>query len=238
MKKNIIITGSASGIGLGISKYFEEKGHNVYGLDLDKNSEFRNSFQGDITNESFVKKVFEFIPGKIDALINNAAMQIEKPFFETSNEEWNRIFEVNVFGAFLVTKIFLPKIINNGSIVNISSVHSRATSQGMCAYVASKAALSGMTRSMALELGERGIRVNSIIPGAVDTPMLKKGLSRNQNPQEALLKLKKSSPLNKIGSTVEIAKMTEFLIDHELSGNITGSEFVCDSGVLAKLASE
>ncbi len=238
MKKNVIVTGSASGIGLEVVHYLKKNGYCVYGLDINKSEITENFFQGDISEQDFLTEVYSKINGPIDALINNAAIQIEKTFLETSTTEWKKVFEVNVFGTFLTSKIFVPKIKEFGSIVNISSVHSRATSIGMCAYVASKSAISGMTRAMALELGERNIRVNSIVPGAIDTPMLERGLKRNQNQKTALDILKKSSPLKKIGSPNDVAKLISFLIDPNLSGNITGSEFSCDSGILAKLASE
>jgi NAD(P)-dependent dehydrogenase (short-subunit alcohol dehydrogenase family) len=91
---------------------------------------------------------------------------------------------------------------------------------------------------MALELGERGIRVNSVCPGAINTEMLRKGLSRNSEPETALLALKSTSPLNKIGEPEDVAKVVGFLLDSNLSGNITGQEFIVDSGVLARLPSE
>jgi NAD(P)-dependent dehydrogenase (short-subunit alcohol dehydrogenase family) len=137
-----------------------------------------------------------------------------------------------------LTQFLSPFFNQNFSIINISSVHAHATSKNLSSYVATKGAVSALTRSMALELGGAGVRVNSICPGAIETEMLIQGLTRNADPDLAMNNLKKSSPLNKIGSGSDVAKLVSFLLDGELSGNITGQEFVIDSGVLARLASE
>lgn len=238
MLKNVLVTGTSSGIGQGIAKHLTQLGYQVFSIDQNTAEINKIFFQGDVSDESFLEKVCKKTPPNFCGLINCAAIQLEKKFYETSSTEWKRVFDVNVLGYFLVSKIFLSKLGFGASIINISSVHSKATSKGMCAYAASKSAISGMTRAMALELGEKNIRVNAIVPGAIDTPMLKRGLSRNDSMENSLKKLTNSSPLHKIGKTDDIAKLCAFLLDSELSGNITGSEFTCDSGVLAKLASE
>ena len=113
-----------------------------------------------------------------------------------------------------------------------------ATSEGLSSYAASKGGLVALTKSLCLELGRLGIRVNVILPGAIETPMLTKGLIRASSVADGMNKLKASSPLNKIGSAMDIAKLALFLADNNLSSNITGAEFVSDSGILSSLASE
>ncbi len=102
----------------------------------------------------------------------------------------------------------------------------------------SKAALSGLTRVLALELGNQGIRVNSILPGAIDTPMLWAGTSRSEDASRARDGLLRASPLGQIGKPEDIASLAGFLAEEGFAGNITGQEFVCDSGILARLSSE
>ena len=122
--------------------------------------------------------------------------------------------------------------------MNVSSVHSRATSNGLASYAASKGAVSALTRAMAIELGPRRIRVNSVLPGAIDTPMLERGLTRVGDPEMAKARLISGAILNQLGSPEDVAQLVMFLCNPALSGNITGQEFVCDSGVLCRLASE
>lgn len=236
-KKNIIITGSESGIGLACKKLFEAKGHRVFGLDIRSGAEYKVDVGSESDIKSFVAELMvENI--KIDGVINNAAIQMEKGFFEHTLDDWNSVFTVNVSSIFLLVKE-LEDILNLGtSIVNISSVHAKSTSIGMSSYVASKGAVSALTRAMSLELAIKGIRVNAILPGAINTPMLEKGLSRSGDAEVSKAKLIESSPLKRIGEPVDIANLAYFLCDDELSKNITGQEFVCDGGVTAKLASE
>lgn len=235
---SIILTGVSQGIGKAIYEILSMAQHDVIGIDISEAPFCKKFIKGDLSDMNFVENLSSQISGPIAGIINNAAFQVEKNIIETTYEEWNKVFHVNVYAPFLLTKTFIKQMVSGASIVNISSVHAKATSPGLAAYVASKGALSAMTRSMALELGPRNIRVNAILPGAIETSMLMKGLSRNNDAETALEKLKSQSPLNKIGSARDVAQLVAFLLNADLSGNITGQEFVCDSGILAKLASE
>ncbi|MFA6238834.1 MAG: SDR family oxidoreductase [Bacteriovorax sp.] len=236
--KSVILTGVSQGIGKAIYEMLDTNNYNVIGIDMKDAPFCKNFIKGDLSDKNFVEGLTSKIPDPIVGIINNAALQIEKNLIETTYEEWNKVFQINVHAPFLLAKIFINQMVPGSSIINISSVHAKATSPGLAAYVASKGALSAMTRSMALEFGSRHIRVNAILPGAIETPMLMSGLSRNGDSKSALEKLKSQSPLNKIGSGSDIAQLVAFLLNSDLSGNITGQEFVCDSGILAKLASE
>ena len=236
--KTAIITGAASGIGKATLELFKSKGYRVIGLDVEEGAECRKV---DISNSNDVQKFCKDLSGeniKVDVLVNNAAVQVEKQLVDTEEDEWDRVFGVNVKSIYLLTRYLDGQFSGTAAIVNVSSVHARNTSIGLASYVASKGAVSALTRAMALELAPKGIRVNSVLPGAVDTPMLQKGLGRNASHEESLSKLKRSTPLGKLGEPGEVASLIYFLSNNDSASNITGQEFVCDGGVTAKLASE
>jgi glucose 1-dehydrogenase len=242
LNKMVLITGVNGGIGLSLAKAFKESGWVVIGTDNQGNSnEYCELFSNiDVSDAGAVQSLLKIVSKKyqsIDCLINNAAIQAEKSLIETTEEEWDRVFRVNLYSVFYLVKYFI-ELLNNSAIINMSSVHAKATSQGLAAYAASKGAISSLTRAMALELADRGIRVNAILPGAIDTPMLRKGFQRNKSAKEAEENLIEATPLHKIGKPEDVADLALFLADSSKSGNITGQEFVCDGGVLAKLASE
>lgn len=240
-QKVVIVTGTSRGIGKAIALHLHEQKYKVIGIDRIESSQVFTQVNCDLKNWEETSTALSRVlmpDSSVIGLVNNAAIQIEKGILETSIENLNDIFSTNVFSIYLLTQFLGPYFRENASIVNISSVHAHATSKNLSSYVATKGAVSALTRSMALELGARGIRVNSICPGAIETEMLMQGLLRNPDPDLAMNNLKKSSPLNKIGTGTDVAKLVSFLLDTYLSGNITGQEFVTDSGVLARLASE
>lgn len=241
MNKSILITGCSKGIGKAIAAYFLEKKWNVFGVDVTPcELPLKKFFQKDISKmETFAGIGQELSKDgvRLSCVVNNAAILIAKPLIETTEKEWNSTLHTNLSSIFYCVKALHPLMIG-GSVVNISSVHARATSIGLCAYVASKGALSALTRALALELAEHGVRVNAILPGAIESEMLQQGLARSQSPEKSLEKLINIIPLKLIGEGRDIAKLTYFLADKELSGYITGQEFVCDGGALARLASE
>ena len=242
MGRVVFISGVNGGIGLSLSRTFKGSGWVVIGVDIIGNrNEYCDLFLNiDVSDPKSIRSKFNIIAKKyhtIDCLINNAAIQIEKSLIDTTDEELEKVFKVNVYSIFYIIKYFIG-ILKNSSIINISSVHAKATSKGLAAYVASKGAMSSLTRAIALELADRGIRVNTILPGAIETPMLQKGFQRKKSADDARKSLIESTPLHKIGVPDDVANLALFLADHSKSGNITGQEFVCDGGVLAKLASE
>ncbi len=242
MSKTVLITGVCGGIGSGLARRFRESGWAVVGIDMrDLGSTDCDLFiTADVSDPLAVRRISDSVRKNFNAVqcvINNAAVQIEKTLAETSEEEWKRIFSVNVDPVYYMLRYFMD-LMENASIINISSVHARATSKGLAAYAATKGAVTALTRAMALELAEHGIRVNAILPGAIETPMLAKGLGRNKSADKARQSLLQSTPLKKIGSPEDVANLAFFLADNFLSGNITGQEFICDGGVLARLSTE
>ena len=185
--KTVIITGAGGGIGRATVALFAEKGWQVIGVDrapfgedFPRNGTF---IQADISDPSQLTKIFEQTRQAADslqALINNAAVQVAKPLVETSVEEWDAVMASNLRPAFLFMKLSYPlfKAAGGGAVVNVSSVHAVQTSVNIAAYAASKGGLLALTRAMAIEFAPDNIRVNAILPGAVDTPMLRAGLVR------------------------------------------------------------
>jgi len=248
MNKVVLITGVSSGIGKAAAKKFRE--HNWYVIGIDK-TKTRNKYnkifiQADISKPEDTKNIFDNIsnkPGKLDALVNNAAIQICKSIDKTSLEDWDNTINTNLRSVFLTTKYALPLLIKSkGSIVNISSVHAHATSSLMSAYAASKGGITAFTRSSAIELGKHKIRVNAILPGAVNTKMLKEGLTRGHlnanNSKELMAELVSNHILGKIGKPKDIAELIYFLSDNKSSSFITGQCLVADGGATAKLSTE
>ncbi len=242
MNKTVLITGSSSGIGQGCAYYFKRQGYVVIGVDIKPDSSSCDFFfKNDVSQSKTFIKISQILLNKkiqLSVLINNAAIQVEKTLIETEESEWDQILSVNLKSIFLSCKYLHSTFTKPAAIINIASIHGRATSKGLAAYVASKGAICSLTRAMAIELAEKKIRVNSILPGAIETNMLNKGLNRNHSPSKAKKKLIESSPLKAIGTVDDIAKLCFFLSNEDLSSNITGQEFVCDGGVLSKLASE
>jgi NAD(P)-dependent dehydrogenase (short-subunit alcohol dehydrogenase family) len=180
----------------------------------------------------------------LNAVINNAAVQIAKPILETSVEEWDMVMASNLRSVFLGAKLAYPllKEDGGGAIVNVSSVHAVATSANIAAYAASKGGLLALTRAMAIEFAPDNIRVNAILPGAVDTPMLRAGLERDHvtggTIVERLENLARKTVSGKIGTPEEIAKAIFFLADPNQSSFMTGQAMIVDGGATARLSTE
>ena len=251
MSKTILITGAAGGIGRATVQLFAEKGWRVIGVDRNA---FGNDFpsdglfiQSDISHADEIAVIFEKahrFTDSLDALVNNAAMQIAKPLVETTVAEWDAVMAANLRSVFLGVKLAHPllKAGAGGAIVNVSSVHAIQTSANIAAYAASKGGLLALTRAMAIEFAPDNIRVNAILPGAVDTPMLRAGLDRGHvgqgDVQERLDNLARKTVSGKVGRPEEIAHAIYFLADNEQSSFMTGQALVVDGGATARLSTE
>jgi NAD(P)-dependent dehydrogenase (short-subunit alcohol dehydrogenase family) len=249
--KTVLITGAAGGIGRATVALFAEKGWRVLGVD---GAEFGDNFpknglfiQSDISRgeelEAIFAKAREFTDS-LDALVNNAAMQIAKPLVETTVEEWDAVMAANLRSVFLGVKLAHPllKAQGGGAVVNVSSVHAIQTSANIAAYAASKGGMLALTRAMAIEFAPDNIRVNAILPGAVDTPMLRAGLGRGHvghgDMQERLDNLARKTVSGKVGTPEEIAQAIYFLADNGQSSFMTGQPMVVDGGATARLSTE
>ncbi len=245
MKNNrrvMLITGAAGGIGRATVKLFSEKGWVVIGVDRNKYGEDFSEdglfINADISDPDELENIYNAVKSftdTLDAVINNAALQVVKPLLETSVEEWDAVMASNLRSVFLGAKLAYPLLKNRGggAIINVSSVHAIATSSGVGSYAASKGGLLALTRSMAIEFAKDNIRVNAILPGAVDTPMLSAHLD-----QVRLENLAKRTVNGRIGLPSELAHAIYFLADGEQSSFMTGQSIVVDGGATAKLSTE
>ena len=191
-------------------------------------------YLGSVSDPALAERVLEDLRDQEATeccLIHNAARMSSKAFVDTTQSDWDEMMSTNLTGVFILTKALLP-ILAGGSIVNIASVHARATSAGSAAYAASKGGLVALTKGLAVELAEHGVRVNAILPGAINTEMLRNSV---KDPA-ALQDVQDATPLRRIGEPEDVAHMALFLADRVRAANITGQEFVCDGGALAKLA--
>jgi len=249
MKKNkVVITGVLSGIGNATVEVFSKNGWYVIGIGRRScsNNQFIDHFlKADISKESDWIEISKDIKrnfGFVDSIVNNAGIQICKSIIETSSEEWDLIMSTNLKSIFYSIKYLSPLLNENGSIVNVSSVHAIATSINIGAYAASKGAILSFTRSLAIELASRNIRVNAVLPGAVDTPMLRSGLQREHiigtNENELITKLGEKHLLHRVGKPYEISNLILFLADYCQSSFITGQGIIIDGGALARLSTE
>jgi 3alpha(or 20beta)-hydroxysteroid dehydrogenase len=170
--------------------------------------------------------------GRITALVNNAGISLPpKPIVKTPVSEYRRVIEINQVGAFLGIHVVAPAIVEagGGSIVNVSSVNGFVGGWGIAAYASAKFALRGLTRVAAIELARKGVRVNSIHPGPIDTPMLRTGMPEGTDPVAAMAG---AVAAGRVGSADEVAAMVAFLLSAEAS-YCYGSEIVLDGGFLA-----
>ena len=231
--KTVIITGGSRGIGAAIVKELAKCGYNVV-LNYKKSEEAAKNiqkelrkqdlsieiFKADVSKRAEVKELVKFTLDKfknVDILINNAGIDQIKLFTDITDDDWNTMMQVNVNSVFYCTQEVLENMIHNkkGCIINISSIWGSIGASCEVHYSASKAAIEGMTKALAKELGPSNIRVNSIAPGIVNTDMNK------QLAKEELEELKKEIPLGRIAEPDEIVKSVKWLIEDEyISGQI------------------
>jgi glucose 1-dehydrogenase len=249
--KTVLITGASGGIGRAVVELFASNGWQVIGVDrVDFETGFPSNglfILSDISKPEAMESIFNKVrafSGQLDALVNNAAMQITKPLLETTVEEWDQVMASNLRSVFLSAKLAYPllKESDGGAIVNVSSVHAVQTSANISTYAASKGGLLALTRAMAIEFAADDIRVNAILPGAVDTPMLRAGLERDHvqggNIHERLENLASKTVSGRVGTPQEIAESIYFLADNNRSSFMTGQALIVDGGATARLSTE
>lgn len=248
-QKVVLITGVSGGIGWETAKRFKSEGWYAIGTDLEEREEadkpYNRFIQCDLTHVCSYKSIsddIETTEGALDALINVAAIQDCSPYNELSVNRWDEIMHCNLRAPFFLAQGLSGLLAKTkGSIVNISSVHALQTSDKIACYAISKAGINGLTRSLAIELGKHGIRVNGICPGAVDTPMLRAGLQRGHlgksDVEDLVRGLGRRHILGKVGQPAEIASVVYFLASSDASF-ITGANIVVDGGATVLLGSE
>lgn len=245
--KVAIVTGGNQGIGFGISKCLLEKGFKVaiFGIDpkvmdeaikklVKMKFEKSNIFAAicDVSSEENWNKAVNKVMkkwGKIDALVNNAGILVQKPIAETTMEDMEKVLHTNLIGSFLGIKVCSKKMKKGSAIVNIASVAGLKGFPDLSAYCSSKFGLIGLTKVAALELASKGIRVNVVCPGLIDTPMTKDLMSQKAV-KEAYLN---SIPLHRAGTPEDIGHMVALLADENSSSYCTGGAYVVDGGMIA-----
>jgi len=249
--KVAIVTGAASGIGEAIVKAFlvaEAEGvvavdinpelSTIFAKEKEKYKEKLQFVTGDVSLEctaiDFTKKAIDHY-GKIDIMINNAAVSVVKSVIKHSPEEWDRVMNVNVKSIYLSTRCVVPLmrkqgggvILNSGSISGVVGIHTQG------AYAPSKGAVNQMTRQMAVEFAQDNIRVNAICPGTVDTPLVRKSAEESGDPENYMKMLYQGHPLGRIASAEEISKFYLFMASDD-ANFFTGSILMVDGGFTAK----
>lgn len=242
-----LVTGGAAGIGAGIAERFVEEGAKVAVFDI--NGAGARSFadrlrakgkvlalEGDVANEESARSAVERTVaqfGALDVLVNNAGIEVAGPIAKMTASEWDRQLAVNLKGAFLFSKYTIAQMLGRGGvIINISSVRAFVSYPGGIAYDASKAALIGFTRALALDHGQDKIRVNAICPGYIDTPMTEEWLRSVPNREETTRQMLAVHPLGRIGTPRDIAEAAVFLAS-DAASFITGTALVVDGGMSA-----
>lgn len=239
--KVAIVTGSSKGIGAQIAMLLAESGAKTvinYASDdaaaNDIVSQIKAAggeaiaIQADVSDTQQVAMLFdttisEF--GKPDILVNSAGMMINKPIAETTDEDFDRTFAVNVKGTFNTLREAAAKLNNGGRVVNLSSTTTRMMLPTYGTYCATKGAVEQLTRVFAKEIGERGITVNAVSPGPTDTELFNQGKS-----DETIEKLANMSAFNRIGEPVDIARVVAFLVSEEAAW-VTGQNIGANGGV-------
>jgi NAD(P)-dependent dehydrogenase (short-subunit alcohol dehydrogenase family) len=241
------VTGGARGIGRAIALKFAAEGATVTFADLDEFAGRTTADQlaagglpvtfcrADVTVEADVKRAIEDVVtrhGTLDVLVNNAGVNAYFDATEMTSAEWDRVFGVDLKSAWLCAKYALPpmKRAGRGSIVNIASIHAALTIPGMFPYAAAKAGLLGLTRSLALEYGPAGIRVNAVLPGYTRTRLVEEWLRTQPDQVAAERRVLEVQPLRRMAEPEEIANLVAFVASDEASA-ITGASLAADCGL-------
>ncbi|BBH23038.1 short-chain dehydrogenase [Paenibacillus baekrokdamisoli] len=250
--KVIIVTGGGGGIGRAVAHRFAAQGGKVVVVnrtaskaemvakEIEETGGYAVAMSADVAVEADVKKVVEATLerfGKIDVLVNNAAVCPQIRLTEMSLEQWNQVITNNLTSVFLFCREVIPSMVQagGGAIVNVSSVHAVATLDGYSAYSASKAGIAALTRAIALDYARQNIRVNTVLPGAVQTPMLESSVKNLDTPREEIMKQwNEAQPIGRVGQPEEIASVVMFAASPDNSF-MTGSTLTADGGMTADL---
>jgi NAD(P)-dependent dehydrogenase (short-subunit alcohol dehydrogenase family) len=245
-----LVTGAAVGIGRAAALGFAREGGAVALVDKDMargqvaakeiaGEGYSIEFvQADVSSEADVRRAIEHVVerwGHLDVLVNNAGIYRQGDITQTTTEDWERIMAVNLTGAFLFTRQVVPVMVTQGSgvIVNVASEAGLVGIKGQVAYNVSKAGMIALTRSCAVDLAEKGVRVNCVCPGTTDTPLVREAVGRAPDPRVARRRLEEIRPLNRLGTPDEIASAILYLASSE-AGYTTGAILSIDGGYTAQ----
>ncbi len=241
--KVAIVTGGCGGIGTAICQRFVKEGATVYAADIhtgDGNAaNIATYVHHDVTSEDSTKALIAQVTAdhdKLDILVNAAGIEFEKTIEDTSLEEWNRMFAINVTGTFLTSKYALPLMRNagGGSIINFGSYDGFIADPQLAAYCASKGAVHALTKAMACDHGPENIRVNAVCPGYVDTPMLQSFFGEAGNIETLQKAVRDVHPLQTYGQPEDVANLVNWLAGNE-ARYASGQLWVLDGGLSAQV---
>ena len=250
--KVIIVTGSAGGLGAGIARVCHAEGARVVVADI-RGDAARGvarrlktralavpcdvSVDGDL--ERLVGETVKRF-GRVDGLVNNAGLNFAKPFLDTTPEDWDRVISVDLRAVFFLSRLVAARMLKQkprgGSIVNISSVHSLAVLSGSGPYDAAKWGVIGMGKSIAVELAAKGIRVNTVSPGLLDTQIWQDILAAAPSREECLRHWRANIPIGRVISPEEIGELVAFLLSDRCPA-LTGANILHDGGMTSQLIS-
>ena len=225
-RKIALVTGGSSGMGLAISRKLRDMGMEIIVFDVQNPPEPFRYYPVDIRSDAQIRDALSQIP-RIDLLVNNAGVYFEKYLEDTTEDELDRMVDVNIKGTYRVTRNAFPKIRESrGSVIIIASCLGLVPELTSPLYCATKAGLVMLTKCLAQQYADLGIRVNCVLPGPTDTPLLRRSFSDAGAEQRCAERI----PLRRIGQPEEVANMVAFLAGEE-AAYITGGAFPVDGGV-------
>tara|TARA_R110002020_G_scaffold375654_1_gene586878 strand:+ start:15412 stop:16140 length:729 start_codon:yes stop_codon:yes gene_type:complete len=231
--RRILIAGAASGIGRETLSLFREEGANVAALDLRLDGA-EQGFEADITDGAACRVAVAGAAealGGLDGMVNCVGIDLEASLCDMSDADWDRVIAVNLTGAMILCQAVLPELraAGGGTIVNLSSAAGLSPLSHRTAYCTSKAGLNMFGKCLALELGPENIRVNTVCPGAVDTPLFRSSYEDFQNAEERLSAIRARYAMRRVAQPSEIASAVLYLTSRE-SSYVTGSTLAVDGG--------
>jgi NAD(P)-dependent dehydrogenase (short-subunit alcohol dehydrogenase family) len=239
----VIVTGGATGIGAASARAFAREGARVTVLDVnDKGEAVAEEIGGrfrqvDVSDEPAVRRAVEEVVaelGRVDVMHANAGIEWTRTIADTTLEEWRRVIDVNLTGVYIACRYALLQMLRQGRgvIVITSSPHALITSPDSGAYAASKGGVSALMRALALEGATKGIRVNAVLPGAIDTAMVRREAQVAADPEEQMRRFGLIHPMARIGQADEVAAGVLFLAS-DAASFVTGTSLAVDGGLMA-----
>ena len=243
--RSALITGAGSGIGEAMARLFAAEGARVAVVDVDGSAAARvageisgRAIQADVSSAQNARAMIEHAVetfGRIDVLCNNAGIGIAAVCHETTEDDWDRVIAVDLRGVFLGCKYAIPHMLAQGGgvICNTSSAAGQVGVLNRAAYCAAKAGVLGLTKSIAIDYAERGIRCNALVPATVDSPWIGKIVAQQADPEAQRRLMAARQPIGRMGTPEEIARAALYLCSED-STFVTGTGLVIDGGFTAR----